>query len=128
MTSSARVGVLSVLAIAVATALVALGFTTGLLFAQTTQPVSPAPVSGAAFTHDQMHEMMDAMHGEGASDRMHEAMGADGEAMMDQCAAMMNMMGMMMNMMQGTQGMMGGMMAGPNGTSMSDMMNRMMGR
>lgn len=121
MTSSARMGVLSVIAVAVATALLALGFTTGLLFAQSAQPVSPPPISGSAFTHDQMHEMMDAIHGEGASDRMHEAMGADGEAMMDQCAAMMVMM---MNM----QGMMGGMMAGPNGTSMSDMMKRMMGR
>lgn len=40
----------------------------------------------------QMHQMMDAMHGAGASQRMHEAMGAAAEQQMDQCAAMMNMM------------------------------------
>ena len=57
-----------------------------------------------------MHQMMDARHGEGASERMHEAMGEDTERMMDQCVAMMNMMS-----------------SGGN-ESMSDMMRRMMGR
>ena len=60
-------------------------------------------------THEQMHQMMDAMHGAGTSDRMHEAMGEDAEMVMDQCVGMMNMMGPMMGMMQGGMpGMMGG--------------------
>lgn len=66
------------------------------------------PVPTTQMTHEQMHQMMDAMHGAGASDRMHEAMGADAEKLMDQCVGMMNMMGSMMGMMQGGQGMMGG--------------------
>jgi len=57
-------------------------------------PIMPAEHDpDAATTHQQMHQMMDAMHGEGASERMHQAMGEDGERMMDQCMAMMNMMG-----------------------------------
>ena len=78
-------------------------------------PMMPAePQSQGAATHEQMHQMMDAMHGEGASERMHEAMGEDGERMMDQCVAMMNMMDMMRSM--------GG------DDAMADMMRRMMGR
>lgn len=65
-------------------------------------------------THEEMHQMMDAVHGEGTSQRMHEAMGEDAEMMMDQCVAMMNMM----------QGMVGN----GNGSSMMDMMKGMMGR
>jgi len=55
-------------------------------------------------SHEQMHQMIDAMHGAGTSDRMHEAMGPEGEKMMDQCVGMMKMMGMR----QGGEGMMGG--------------------
>jgi hypothetical protein len=49
-------------------------------------------------THQQMHEMMDTMHGEGTSQRMHDAM-PDSEKMMEQCAAMMDMMKNMESMM-----------------------------
>lgn len=41
--------------------------------------------------HDAMHQMMDAMHGEGTADELHEIEGVD--EMMDQCASMMSMMG-----------------------------------
>ncbi len=82
--------------------------------------------SGATITHEQMDQMMETMHGEGTSQRMHEAMGPDAEKLMDQCVTAM---GTMQNM----QGMMGsgatsGMMGGQNGQSMSDLMNRIMGR
>jgi hypothetical protein len=60
-----------------------------------------------------MHRMMDAVHGEGTSQRMHEAMGPDAEKMMDQCAAMMPGSGT-------------GMMGGQNGDAMRDMMQSMM--
>ncbi len=76
---------------------------------------SPTPGSGQTTTHDRMHEMMDAMHGPGASDRMHQAMGQAGEQLMEQCAAMMGMMSGMGGMrMQGMMdgGMMGGGMMG----------------
>ncbi len=62
-----------------------------------------------------MHRMMDAMHGAGTTERMHEAMGPEGEELMARCAAMM---GMMMGMMgDDTPGMMGGgdMMGGMGG-------------
>jgi hypothetical protein len=70
-----------------------------------------------------MHRMMDAVHGEGTSQRMHEAMGPDAETMIDQCEAMMAMMEQMQNMMSGTGP---GMMGGHNGDSMRDMMQLMM--
>jgi hypothetical protein len=93
--------------------LVALAFSVGLVIAQDPSP-SPTSQSGAPLTHEQMHQMMDMMHGPGTSERMHEAMGADAEALMDQCAAMMAMMP--------------GMMQGRSGRPMQDMMDRMMGR
>lgn len=99
-----------------AVSLVMLAQTVGLVFAQGPMPPMPTEQqSEAATTHEQMHQMMDAMHGEGASERMHQAMGEDGERMMDQCVAMMNMMNMMnmLNMM---------------GDDVPDMMRRMMGR
>jgi hypothetical protein len=110
-----------------AVSLVMLASTAGLVSAQ--EPMPPMPMeheSEAAMTHEQMHQMMDAMHGEGASERMHEAMGDDADAMMDQCTAMMNVM-------DGMRGMMGddampGMMDEPGQGSRSDMMRRMMGR
>ena len=67
------------------------------LFAQT-HPTTPG--EDGAHGHEQMHQMMDAMHGEGTSERMHQAMGPEGERMMNQCAGMMGMM-------QGGRGMMG---------------------
>ncbi len=48
--------------------------------------------------HETMHRMMDAMHGPGASERMHEIEGA--EKMMDGCAQMMESMGSMAGMMR----------------------------
>ena len=74
-------------------------------------------------SHEDMHRMMDAVHGEGASQRMHKAMGPDAEEMMDQCTAMMAMMQEMQNMMPGSGP---GMMGGQTGDSMRDMMRRMM--
>lgn len=98
----------------IVTGLALIAFTAGTLVAQTPSPPSQTAL---AMTHEQMHQMMDAMHGEGTSQRMHEAMGEDAERMMDQCVAMMSMMSMMQ-----------GMMGGQNGQSMPDMMRRMMGR
>jgi hypothetical protein len=98
-----------------AIALVVFAFTAGWASAQGTMPSMPMPSmpteqqTEGAMTHEQMHQMMDAMHGEGASERMHEAMGEDAERMMDQCVAMMTMS------------------TGGN-ESMPDMMRRMMGR
>jgi hypothetical protein len=66
-----------------------------------------------------MHRMMDGVHGEGASQRMHEAMGPNAEEMMDRCAAMMAMMNEMQSMMPGSGP---GMMGGQNGDSMRRMM------
>ena len=88
-----------------------LALTAGLVSAQGPPPMMPEGTqSEAATTHEQMHQMMDAMHGEGASERMHQAMGEDGERIMDQCVAMMNMMNMI------------------GDDAMPDMMRRMMGR
>lgn len=90
----------------------ATGLTTGVLLTPPLRahPASPpTPMSGQPLTHDEMHRMIDAMHGEGASERMHEAMPGS-EEMMDQCAAMMAMMGHQQNQ------------------SMPDMMQRMIGR
>lgn len=107
--------------------LVLLSLTAGLLFAQTPPPMPTPTVTatpGPAVTHEQIHQMMDAMHGAGASQRMHEAMGPDAEKMMDQCVAMMNMM----QTMSGMMGSMAGMMGSQHSRSMQDIMDRMMGR
>ncbi|MBI3979685.1 MAG: hypothetical protein HY331_16005 [Chloroflexi bacterium] len=105
-----------------------LALAAGPLFAQTPEPTAtPTPAPGAPITHEQMNQMMDAMHGEGASKRMHEAMGPDADKLMDQCVATM---GTMQNM-QGMMGGMSGMMGGQNGQSMQGMMGGaagMMGR
>lgn len=77
--------------------------TAGSLFAQAP---APAQVPGGAPNHEQMHQVMDAMHGQGTSRRMHEAMGEDGERIMEQCAGMMGMMQIMGGNMMG-----GGVMA-----------------
>lgn len=70
----------------------------------------------ATDTHSTVHAMMDAMHSEGSSEQMHEAMPGS-EAIMDDCASMMETM-------ESTDGMMpdGGMMNGMGG-----MMNMMRG-
>lgn len=60
--------------------------------------------------HGQMHQMMNSVHGEGTSQRMHEAMGPQAEKMMDQCASGMGNMDNMQGMMGG--GMMNGGMQG----------------
>jgi hypothetical protein len=69
-----------------------LGATSSPLFAQT-QPAppsgSPTPGDGAMHAREQMIRMMDAMHGEGATERMRQAMGPDADRMIDQCAGMM---------------------------------------
>lgn len=112
----------------VTVSLLMLALTAGVVSAQGPMP-PPMPAerqSEAATTPEQMHQMMDAMHGEGTRQRMHEAMGDDAERMMAQCSVMMSMMG-------GMRGMMGddampGMMSEPGRDSMSDMTQRMMGR
>ncbi len=108
------------LALAAAMAsLVVIAFTASSLHAQT-----PAPPGGP--THDQMYRMMDAMHGTGTSQRMHEAMGPDGEQMMDQCAAMMRMMPHGPGMMMGSGGI-PGMMGRQDTSSMEQMLDLVRG-
>lgn len=81
-------------------ALVLFVFTTGVLFAGGGLGRPPMMAAAAApLTHEDMHRMMDAMHGEGTSERMHNAMGADAERLMAQCASMMTMMQQMQGMM-----------------------------
>ena len=70
-------------------------------------PVIAQTEGSSAEIHETMDAMMDAMHGPGTTERMHQVPGA--EEMMEQCAAMMAMMGggiMDGGMMDG--GMMGG--------------------
>lgn len=65
--------------------------------------------TGGNAIHEQMHRMMDAVHGEGASQRMHEAMGPNSERMMEECASTMASM-------QNIEGMSGsGMMSNQDG-------------
>lgn len=73
-------------------------------------PVTAQPADPPTGVHETMDAMMDAMHGPGTADRIHQAPG--GEEMMEQCAAMMAAMGSgtMDGMMGG--GMMDGMMGG----------------
>ena len=95
-----------------------------VLVAPVSAQENPTPTA-----RERMDQMMDGMHGEGSSQRMREAMGPDGDAMMDQCAEMMGS-GMMGSGMMGS-GMMGkgpGMMQGtPSSGSGSDMMPGMGG-
>lgn len=60
--------------------------------------------------HGQMHQMMNSMHGEGASQKMHEAMGPQAEKMMEKCASGM----------EGTEGSQGMMDGGMQGGGMMD--------
>lgn len=95
----------------VLTAAVALAFSAGLVIAQSPSPTRPH-ATGSPDIHEQMHHMMDMMHGNGTSQRMHEAMGVDAERLMEQCAAMMTMMP--------------GMASSQGNRSMPDMMDWMM--
>ena len=110
-----------------------LALTAGTLFAQQTQaPPSAMPPGGPASptNHEQMHAMMDAMHGTGAGQRMHEAMGPDAENAIDRCAATMGTMPNLGGMMGGGMAAgatASGMMDGSVGQSMQGMMARMMG-
>lgn len=80
------------------------------------------PPAGS-ITHDGMHGMMDAMHGEGSSERMHELMGPESGEMMETSIEMMNMMSGM-RPMAGT----GRMRNGDGMPMMPGMDNGMMGR
>ncbi len=101
------------------TAALLAAFSAGTLFAQTPAPPAAPP------THEEMHRMMDAIHGEGFSERMHAAVPGS-EEMMEQCAAMMGMM-RQLGGMKG-QGGMAGMTGMMGGEAMRDMMGRMNGR
>ena len=102
------------------TGLALLVFTASPIAAQT-----PTPQPGAPITHQQMDQMMDAMGGAGTSQRMHAAMGPNGEQLMDQCVSMMGMMQNMQGMMNGN---MSGMMNSQNGQSMQNMMQNATGQ
>jgi hypothetical protein len=91
-----------------ATGLALLAFTSGSALASGGAPPESAGAAAQSQGHGQMHGMMNSMHGEGASQKMHEAMGPQAEKMMDRCASGMDNMGGMGNM----QGMMGGGMMG----------------
>ena len=62
-------------------------FVTQLAQAQTASP--PAMTHEESLTHDEMHQMMDALHGDGTSARLHAALGEDADRMMEQCQMMM---------------------------------------
>ena len=97
-------------------ALALITFTAGSIYARGSSSRSPEErdmASATQVTHEQMHRMMDAVHGEGTSQRMHEAMGEDAERLMDQCVSMMEMMGQMQEMM-----------GGEDANGMRDMMER----
>ena len=79
---------------AAAIGLALLGATSSPLFAQA-EPAptgSPTPSEAPSQAREQMIHLMDAMHGEGATERMRQAMGHDANRMMYQCAGMMGMM------------------------------------
>jgi hypothetical protein len=87
--------------IALGTGLATLGLV-GTLLVGPVAPVIGQSADSTVEIHQAMDAMMDAMHGPGTADRMHQIPGA--EEMMDQCVAMMTRMG---------RGMMGGGMMGP---------------
>lgn len=68
---------------------------------------SPAAATQEGKSHEVMHRMMEALHGEEAVEQMHAVDGA--EEMMEQCGSMMDAMGGMSGMMRGggMSGMMG---------------------
>lgn len=74
---------------------------TGILVLGPVFPVAAQPADTPAEAHETMDAMMDAMHGPGTADRMHQIPGV--EEMMDQGASMMAPMSGMMD-----GGMMGG--------------------
>lgn len=67
----------------------------------------PAAATEESESHEVMHRMMEAVHGDEAVERMHAVDGA--EEMMEQCGSMMDAMGGMSGMMRGggMSGMMG---------------------
>jgi hypothetical protein len=71
------------------------------LFAVVASPsfAQTPPPSGGTPTHEQVHQMLDDMHGAGTSQRMHEVMGPDADRMIDQLVAMQDMMQQMHAMM-----------------------------
>lgn len=95
-----------------------LGMTAGAAYAEQ----EPTATPGGTSVHEQMHRMMDGVHGSGTSQRIHDQIGSDAEKLMDQCTSAMgtgqNGQGMMGG--QNGQGMMGGQngqgtMGGQNG-------------
>ena len=82
-------------------AALAIGLAAGVFVTQPARaqfPPPPAMMQGEPLTHDEMHQMMDAMHGAGTSERLHAALGEDTDRMMEQCQMMMAMMPTMMQM------------------------------
>lgn len=101
MSKQARRGRINRTKAGLGAALFALGVT-GLAFTVTAP--ATATVENGQDGHNLMHEMMDAMHGEGTSERMHDVEGA--EEMMETCSSMMDSMSSMGAMMN-SGGMMG---------------------
>lgn len=97
-----------------ATGLALLVFTSGSALAGggAAEGAAPGGAGAAAQSqgHGQMHQMMNSMHGEGASQKMHEAMGPQAEKMMEKCASGM----------EGTEGSQGMMDGGMQGGGMMD--------
>lgn len=95
-------------------------------------PSPRATPGGPNAALEKMRTHMEAMMGPGSFDRMHQAMGADADTMMQACATAMEqsgdgmMPGSMNGMMNGgMENMMGGMMNGSgNGSMGSGMMGR----
>lgn len=75
-----------------ATGLALLAVTSGSALAAGGAAPESAGAASQTQGHGQMHQMMNGMHGEGASQKMHEAMGPRAEKMMDQCASGMDNM------------------------------------
>ena len=95
-----------------------LGGATVPALAQSAQPKPSASAGVAVPTHQQMDQMMDAVHGAGTSQRMHQALGPNAEKTMDSMVAMMGQMQTMMNTPA-----MQGMMTGANAQGMQSMMH-----
>lgn len=103
------------------TGLALVALTASPLFADDPDP-TPTPTPGDAQTHEQMHQMMDALGGPGTSQRMHDALDPNSEQRMDQCVNSMGNMdnrgGMMGSGMMGGGMMGGGMMSSGAGSGM----------
>ena len=76
-------------------AALAIGLSAGVFVTQAARAQSPPPpamMQREPLAHDEMHQMMDAMHGAGTSERLHAALGEDVDRMMEQCQMMTAMM------------------------------------